>query len=236
MLFISPPFGNYVASDLFHSIRGSFTLKPNPGLCLQICKTLRYSTEHHGWINKIGLRNKGLNYALQTYSPNDIISVAIRKPSEIPIIENKIPKAQNIELNVSCPNVGTSLVQFESHIKTFLNDEREWCIIKLSPQMQMKHIDTFYNDGFRQFHCCNTLPSVKGGISGPLLRPYVLNKIQYIKSKYPDTTVIAGGGVRDIHDAQEYLNHGADHVSVSTLCFNPWLMGLFVYEFCVRNQ
>ena len=50
---------------MFQSIRGSFTLEPNPGQFLQILKTLRYLTEHHGWVNKIGLRNRGLDYALQ---------------------------------------------------------------------------------------------------------------------------------------------------------------------------
>ena len=33
-----------------------------------------------------------------------------------------------------------------------------------------------------------------------------------------------------VEDANEYRKNGADHVSVSTLCFNPFLMGLFLYS------
>ena len=69
IIFISPPFGNYfkyfkINSKQFDTevefipIKGSFTLENRPGLISQIFKTLRYSTLHNGWINKIGLRNK----------------------------------------------------------------------------------------------------------------------------------------------------------------------------------
>ena len=59
-LLISPPFGNYIRIPGSKSIKGSFTLNPRAGLVLQIVKTLRFSFEDNGWINKIGLRNKGL--------------------------------------------------------------------------------------------------------------------------------------------------------------------------------
>ena len=60
MLFISPPFGNYICLPHTKSIKGSYTLKPRDGLILQILKTLRFLFDKNGWINKIGLRNKGL--------------------------------------------------------------------------------------------------------------------------------------------------------------------------------
>ena len=66
-LFISPPFGNYINLPYTRSIKGSFTLEPRPGLFSQIIKTLRYSFEHKGWINKIGLRNKGIDWAVDKY-------------------------------------------------------------------------------------------------------------------------------------------------------------------------
>ena len=64
-------------------------------------------------------------------------------------------------------------------------------------------------------------------LSGPYLIPYVKEKITYIKKKYPDTEVIAGGGVRSIETANMYRSLGADHISVSTLCFNPIMFGYF---------
>ena len=41
MLFISPPFGNYININNTTSIKGSFTLHPRDGLFIQILKTLR---------------------------------------------------------------------------------------------------------------------------------------------------------------------------------------------------
>ena len=43
VLFISPPFGNYINFPNTTSIRGSFTLNERPGKWLQIIKTLRYN-------------------------------------------------------------------------------------------------------------------------------------------------------------------------------------------------
>ena len=71
-VFISPPFGTYLNLPNTNSIRGSFTLEPRKGLILQILKTLRYSNIHNGWINKIGLRNPGIDYALQKYGKDSI--------------------------------------------------------------------------------------------------------------------------------------------------------------------
>ena len=70
MLFISPPFGNYIEISNCISIKGSFTLESRDGLYSQILKTLRYSFEYNGWINKIGLRNKGIDYAIDDYKKN----------------------------------------------------------------------------------------------------------------------------------------------------------------------
>jgi len=141
MLFISPPFGNYISLPnttpvrgsftLQPRIRGSFTLQPRPGLFSQIMKTLRYSTKYSGWVNKIGLRNPGLDVALDRYSNRNIISIAILSRDEIKSIVKKIPIDQNIELNVSCPNTEKATVC--EGLGVFANPEREWCIIKLAP-------------------------------------------------------------------------------------------------------
>jgi len=66
MLFISPPFGNYIHLPYMKSIKGSYTLNYRPWLFSQIIKTLRYTDK--GWVNKIGLRNKGLEYGLHLWT------------------------------------------------------------------------------------------------------------------------------------------------------------------------
>ena len=98
MFFISPPFGNYIHLPCTKSITGSFTLDERPGLFMQIIKTLRYSFEHKGWINKIGLRNKGIDWALKNVDHSKIISIAILDPNEIDAFLKKIPNNRNIEI------------------------------------------------------------------------------------------------------------------------------------------
>ena len=171
MLFISPPFGNYINLSNTMSIKGSYTLKPRKGLLSQIVKTLRYNYQLGGWVNKIGLRNKGIDYGLKQYNPRtDIISIAILKHSEIKDFLEKIPDDTNIEINVSCPNTDKKMINYDLHY--FLNNKRKWCIIKLSPTIDLKLVDSYYKQGFRQFHCSNTIPVKNGGLSGISLIPY----------------------------------------------------------------
>ena len=219
MLFISPPFGNYNFLPNTISIKGSFTLHHRPGLIQQIFKTLKFNIEKNGWVNKIGLRNPGIDYAIKHYKRYNIVSIAIINASDIDYIENKITKDMNIELNISCPNIDHKLVSYG--LDSFLNKKRKWCIIKLSPTTKINKVDYYYNIGFRQFHCCNTIPIKEGGLSGPEIKNYSLPLIKSIKMKYPDTTIIGGGGIRTMKDIEEYKKAGADHFSVSTLCFSP---------------
>ncbi len=123
-------------------------------------------------------------------------------------------------------------------LQCLLNPKRKWCILKLSPTTEEGDIDMFYKKGFRQFHCsntimqkCNTCDYVFGGLSGPSVKPYSLDLIRYIKSKYKDTVVIGGGGIRNLKDVEDYEKAGADHFSVSSLCFNPIMFLKFYWDF-----
>ena len=233
MLFINPPFGNYLHFENTIPIRGSFTLYKRDGLVTNIFKSLRYSFFCGGWVNKIGLRNKGIDYAINTYKKGEIISVAIMERDDIPLLLKKIPEDMDIELNVSCPNTEKHLVN--DGLSLFLNNKREWCIVKLSPITDSTLIDTYYRDGFRQFHCSNTLPVKYGGLSGSSLIPYTSKLIKYIKTNYKDTVVIAGGGVRDVEQAETYKKMGADHISVSTIFFNPVISLIFLNKYLKKS-
>ena len=228
MLFISPPFGNYLDLPKTISIRGSFTLNERKGKWTQILKTLRY-IPGMGWVNRIGLRNPGIDYAIKTYEKGEIISIAIMNKNEIKPILDKIPEDMDIELNVSCPNTDKHMIS--DGLKPFLNEKRNWCIVKLSPLEKCITIQKLYNEGFRQFHASNTLPTERGGLSGKMIKPYTISIIKYIKNNWNDTVVIAGGGIRTMKDVEEYREVGADHFSVSSLCFNPIAFLKFYNEF-----
>ena len=233
MIFISPPFGNYLSMNNTISIKGSYTLEPRYGLFFQILSTLRYSFKDSGWINKIGLRNPGIDYAIKNYDKKSIISIAILNQHEIPKLLEKIPEEMNLEINISCPNAEKKMI--ENDINKFINNKREWCIVKVSPFCTFEKLDKYYNDGFRQFHCCNTIPTYRGGLSGTSIIPYTSRLIENIKSKYPDTTVIAGGGIRTRNEINIYKLYGANHFSISTLCFNPILFYKF-YKSNIKNN
>lgn len=111
-------------------------------------------------------------------------------------------------------------------VKNLINEERKWCIVKLSPLERFNNIDKLYELGFRQFHCCNSFPTLLGGLSGPILTPLVEEKIKYIKNKYKECQVIAGGGMQ-IEALNYYKKLGADHFSVSSIGFNPFRFGWF---------
>ena len=254
VIFISPPFGNYLSLPYTVSIKGSFTLYPRTGLFSQILKTLRYDFENSCWRNKIGLRNPGIEYAISRYyvsKSNDtekntnmrhVISIAILNKNEIEKLNDIVPRDCNIELNVSCPNVDDekekdfkSLVYKELGI--FYDTDRKWCIVKLSPKDTIKQVDVLYEQGFRQFHCSNTYPKEdgSGGLSGAILRPYTSKLVKSIKDKYPDTEIVAGGGIRTYRDIDEYKKFGADYFSVSTLLFNPFMFYLFYVDHRFRQ-
>jgi dihydroorotate dehydrogenase len=231
MLFISPPFGNYINLPNTKSIKGSFTLHSRKGLLLQILKTLRYSFEKQGWINQIGLRNKGIDWAIKKYKfdKHSIVSIAIMDYNEIDILNNKIPDSMDLELNISCPNVKNNLIHDDLY--KFLNNNRQWCCIKLSPLSDISLIDKYYKQGFRQFHCCNTLHTKYGGLSGISIQQYSFKLIKEIKSKYPDVEIIGGGGITTINDINQYKKYGANHYSISSLMFNPIMFGIFYYNY-----
>jgi dihydroorotate dehydrogenase len=222
MFFINPPFSNYLNLPYTISIKGSYTLEPRTGLFLQIIKTLRYSFDNGGWVNKIGLKNSGIDYAIKNYKKGDhIVSIAILDKSDISKILNKIPDNMDIELNVSCPNTDKKMCT--DGLDKFINPKRDWCIIKLSPTSRTDLIDNYYKQGFRQFHCSNTIPIDNGGLSGKSIIRYSNNLIKYLNLNYKDIEIIGGGGITKIEDINNYNKHGANHYSASTVFFCPYL-------------
>ena len=148
---------------------------------------------------------------------------------EINLLNTKIPDSMNLELNISCPNVKNNLIHDDLY--KFLNLERKWCSIKLSPSTDISLVDKYYNQGFRQFHCCNTLLTENGGLSGIVIQKHSFKLIEEIKNKYNDVEIIGGGGITTLDDVEKYKKYGAQHYSISSLMFNPIMFGVFYYKY-----
>ena len=217
--FISAPFGNYIKPKGTIPVTGTFTLNARGNRFWAVLKTLRYNTAHNGWTNRLGLPNPGIREGLKRGSK--IISIAEIDKGDFQRLNVLIPENQSIELNLSCPNLNKKL-SWES-AKCFNSEKREWCIVKLSPLTtpeELKFVVEFL--GFTQLHFSNTLPTVQGGLSGPMLRGYTTELIELARSEYGDSVeIIAGGGVSDFGSVTNYLSNGADHVSIGSVCFNP---------------
>ena len=224
MFFISAPFGNFLQHSNFTEdkicVTGTFTLKPRPGRFKQIVKTLRYvKTEAGwGWRNQLGLRNPGIFKGIDNTAWHSVMSIASLEKDDWKILHSIIPKHMSIELNISCPNVN----KHPNLTKAFAKDKREWCIVKVPPNITHKQLDKIINLGYNQIHATNSLQTSKGALSGKILVPYTMGIVSFLKTNYPHVQVIAGGGVTDSFSAQRYLDEGADHISLGTVCFTPW--------------
>lgn len=216
MYFISAPFGNYLKYKNVISVSGSWTLKPRPGRFFQILKTLRYTKR--GWVNKLGLRNKGIDYGIQY--PRDVLSIAAIDPEDWYLLYFKIPKSMSVEINISCPNISENLGKGFNHFAHQGN--RKWCIAKIPPTYLNHQIDHIVDSGFKQIHACNTLPTLKGGLSGKEIIPHTIRILKYIKKVHPHIEIIAGGGITSKKDVEHYKDYGADHFSLGSVCFTPW--------------
>ena len=64
-LIISAPFGNYIQPVGATATLGTFTADPRPGRWRRVLLTVRYYRKLGGWVNKIGLRNPGIDWQVE---------------------------------------------------------------------------------------------------------------------------------------------------------------------------
>ena len=223
MIFIAAPFGNYIKPVGCIPVTGTFTLHARGNVLWSVIKSLRYDFKMKGWTNALRLPNPGVKVGLDRQIRGEIISIAEIEKGDFRKLVEILPEATNIELNLSCPNLGTALPWDSARVFTQTN-VRKWCIAKLSPLTTPEQLEFLIDDlGFTQLHFSNTLPVAKGGLSGRVLRPYTLELIRLVRENWGDAvTIIAGGGVSDFGAVYEYLNEGANHVSLGSVCFNPF--------------
>ena len=228
--FISAPFGNYIKHHNAISTTGSWTLHPRGNRLWSVIKTLRYDFSKGCWVNRLGLPNSGIRVGLEKTLLTEVLSVAETERGEFEKIARLIPDQQNIEVNLSCPNLGSAakVLPWDGSkvFNVYRTEDREWCIAKLSPLTSPKELEyVIENLGFRQLHFSNTFPHPKGAMSGSVLRPYTIELIRMVREVWGnDIEIIAGGGVDSFRAVYEYLEEGADHVAIGSVCFNYFKM------------
>lgn len=219
-IYIAAPFGNYIKTKKTRSVTGSFTLERRTGLLKQLASTLRY--KNGAWYNALGLRNPGIEFGLQHYdrARGDVLSLAAIESGDWEKLSRIVPDDVDIEINLSCPNI-EHFDDYSKGIDFFLNNSRK-VIVKLSPHAEIDLVDNLVQRGFSTFHCCNTLPTDHGGMSGKKLKPYVIRLCTVIKHFNKDAEIIAGGGIETFDDISYYKSFGAVGFSLGTVCFNPF--------------
>jgi dihydroorotate dehydrogenase len=248
MLIIGAPFGNYL-NQWPHTIPtfGTFTREYRGGFwkrLWRVLRTVRYYPGIGAWKNQLGLPNPGID-SLEiepALAARSILSISARNTPNWLYLLN-VASSYNfmaVELNVSCPNCNE--VDDSDYIEVFkyaavIGKE---IIVKLPPVNYGRHVSLAFSQGLSSFHCCNTLPTPGGGLSGKPLKPLSLRAVAHLRSNQYSSSVkrlIGGGGVTSISDANEYMNAGCTDVSVASVLFNPFkwseirIMAAFLHDY-----
>jgi dihydroorotate dehydrogenase (NAD+) catalytic subunit len=203
-----------------------------------------------GLINSIGLPNKGL----ERYIAEDLPKLA-RLP--VPLITNVMgstaqelcvlvaaceerPEIAAIELNVSCPNVGTGLdigsdpEQLEQVTRTVRASSGKPLIVKLTPNTAdvAACAAAAERGGADAVSLINTLRALAlapgsgapwlggrtGGLSGPAIRAVALAQVAAVAAAV-ELPIVGMGGVQRAAHARDMLAAGARIVAVGTESF-----------------
>ena len=217
MLYISPPFGNYLSYKNSIQVKGTFTWKRRKGIIRRSLKTIR--PVEGGWRNSIGFRNPGIRSVV--FRPQTRYSISIIEPYEWDYLLDEIPRRVDLEINLSCPNVPSVTIP-ANILRSFL-DKFPRLTLKTSPVIPQKELEEYAEMGVENFHMSNTIPSPEGGISGEQLKKINLPLIENAAKTLNDVRLIAGGGIYSAQDVIDYRNAGAHDFAISTVWFSyPW--------------
>jgi len=147
--------------------------------------------------------------------------------------------ADAVELNVSCPHVKQTgaeigqnpklLMEVVQSVKAAVNKP---LIVKLSPNVADITVPAHaaVEAGADALTVANTLKAiaidaettmpiltnVRGGLSGPAIKPVALRCVYDIHEAYADVPIIGCGGISDWRDAVEFMLAGASAVQIGT--------------------
>ncbi len=210
--------------------------------------TPRVWDERGGMINSIGLQNVGVEKFFIEHFPffqkkrtPVIINFFGFTEEEYLDCARKIKPDKLIvalEMNLSCPNIKAGGISFgkDPHmvyeiVKKVKNITPIPILAKLTPEVKniVDIARAAYEAGIDGLTLINTMPAaivdmkrkrvpIKGGFSGPALRPIALRAV-YECSKAVPVPIIGVGGIMDANDAISFLMAGASAVQVGSATF-----------------
>lgn len=242
---ISAPFGNYIQPGGTTPTLGTFTLKKRPGRMRQVIKTLRKDKQTRAWVNKIGLRNPGIDSLIAREHrggvriADKLVSIHGFDDAEWRELLDRVRRLGDregesgvlgVELNMSCPNVGEEIGGYPDWLFAGAVESGLRVVVKLPPVRYSAMADAAIEAGVRTYHCCNTLPVAGGGMSGKPLMAVALECVEDVAGRLVRAggggAVIGGGGVETVEDARRYVDAGAQHVALGTRVMHPkYLLG-----------
>ncbi|GAB4543827.1 MAG: diguanylate cyclase [Phycisphaerales bacterium] len=227
-LLISAPFGNYVRFDGATSTLGTFTAHKRPGRLWKIVTTVRRYKRLGAWVNRIGLRNPGIEWLERRVRSGrqdvsrSLVSVHGFTDEQWWTLLTKADQlgAAGIELNMSCPNVGevnwpVSLFERAVSLRTPV-------VVKLPPVRYERLLDDALAAGVGMLHCCNTLPVPGGGMSGKPLKPIALACVSDVRTRCgANVVIVGGGGITRPEDIDAYADAGANRFAIGSVLMHP---------------
>lgn len=230
-LIISAPFGNYVQPRGATATLGTFTASARPGRWRRVLRTVRYYPRIGAWVNQIGLRNPGIGWLVHRVetgrvNPADkIVSLhGFTETDWYTLLDQAASiRPLAVELNMSCPNVGAIEWPVELFRRALQTLGGAMVIVKLPPVQYHLLADKAIEQGVRWFHCCNTLPTPRGGLSGKPLKPVALQCIRDLLARYgrEKLTILGGGGITSPTDIDDFAAAGATHFAIGTRLMHP---------------
>lgn len=242
-LILGAPFGNYLRFPWCSSTLGTYTYEYRGGFwkrVWRVARTVRYYHSMQAWKNKLGLPNPGLNDLRRRIadgrhmqlSHTDILSLSAKHD---PAWETLLGTAhddlhaKHVEMNVSCPNCPgeKDYTNYSKMLSLGVALFGTRLIVKLPPVGYESMVTLALDAGVRSFHCCNTLPTPGGGLSGKPLKALSLQAVRHVKARAADFAVplkylIGGGGITSFEDMVEYSQAGATNFAIASVLFKPW--------------
>lgn len=213
-----------------------------------------YSKETNAHFNCKGLPNLGYQYyrnLAKKYTEKPyIISLAFESYDDLNVLLHDYEKYADgnpflVELNVSCPNLHSRVIGYNSfEILKLLRILKSYNLknihfgLKLPPYLQVDVMDEIirsvneFTDIIKYVVLSNSIPNclplengkpvlskIVGGMSGKANKHISLSNVIYFsKNLDKDIKIVGCGGIETIYDIMDYLNNGASFVQLAS-CF-----------------